>query len=205
MTEIYLVRHGETFAKTKENPLGVPFVCGSGSEISRSTTLTEEGKEGMRKVGEQYKDTKFDAVCVISDLIRSEQSAVEFLKGAGQTDFELVIDPRVSEIHYGDDDGMPEDKIKAKKDEFFKDREKTGRTGEDYDKARGGETFAQAGVRMREALIDIASKYPGKKVLIVSHSGSIRALMGNVVPGQDLKFGEVVKFKVEGENIQQVL
>jgi broad specificity phosphatase PhoE len=197
-TEIYLVRHGETFAKTNENQLGMPFVCGSGSEICRITHLTDNGKKQMYEVGEKYKNTKFDLV-VVSDLPRSIQSAEEFLKGSGQEKLikEIVSDARLTEIDYGEDDGVAEEEIKEKKRNFFADKTKTA---EEYDKLRGGETFAEAGKRMREAILDISRKCPNKKVLIISHSGSMRALAGNIVPGQDLKFGEVLKIVCDGQD-----
>lgn len=194
-TKIFIVRHGETFAKTSQNELGMPFVCGSGSEISRNIHLTPNGKMQMEKNGGNYRDVKFD-ICIISDLIRSRETAEAFLKGAVQEGAETLVDPRVTEINYGEDDGISEDIVKQKKKTFFADETKTA---EEYDLSRGGETFFQAGIRMRDAIKDISEKYPEKKILIISHSGSMRAFTGNIIPGQDLKFGEVLKVGVHGD------
>jgi broad specificity phosphatase PhoE len=199
-TEIFLVRHGETYAKTNENELGLPYVCGSGSRISRNTHLTENGKQQMFGVGEKYKYVTFDVV-VISDLVRSRESALAFLDGAGQNvlQAQIIENPNITEIDYGQDDGVSEEKIKEKKKNFFSDPNKTA---VEYDTLRGGETFEQAGKRMKNALTEIAQTYPNKKVLIISHSGAMRAFAGNIVVSQDLKFGEVMRIKANGENLE---
>lgn len=200
MSEIFLVRHGETFAKTSENELGVPFVCGSGAEISRNTHLTPNGKEQMFKVGQDYVGQNFDVV-IISDLVRSRESAEEFLKGAGQEQLidSLIINENISEINYGEDDGVAEEKVKEKKKKFF--AENPQYNGDLTFAFPGAESFARAGERMRKQIKKIAKEYPGKKVLVISHSGSMRAFMGNVISGQDLKFGEVIKLKSDGAKV----
>jgi broad specificity phosphatase PhoE len=202
MTYIYLVRHGETFAKTVENELGAPFVCGSGSEISRSTHLTENGKQQMFQVGQNYKDVSFD-IAIVSDLVRSRESAEEFLKGAGQLSLvdKIIVYEGVTEIDYGTDDGMLEATVKEKKKLFFSDSTKTA---EDYDNFRGGETYSAASARMKQTLFNLAKNNLDKNILVLSHSGSMRAFLGNVVPGQDLDFGQVVKLAFDGEVLHLV-
>lgn len=202
-TEIFLVRHGETFAKTTNNPVGAPFVCGSGSEVSRNTHLTDAGKEGMFKVGQNYEGVQFDAV-IVSDLIRSRESAEAFLEGAGlpSMENEIIVDPRITEINYGEDDGVAEEIVKEKKKKFF--AENPQYNGDLSFAFPGAESFKSAGERMRNAISDISKQYAGKKVLIISHSGAMRAFTGNVVPGKDLKFGEVIKIKGNGENLELI-
>jgi uncharacterized phosphatase len=210
MTEIFLVRHGETYAKTIENELGEPFVCGSGSELSRDTHLTDNGKKQMYEVGKNFQSTIFDIV-IISDLIRSKESAEEFLKGAGQENLinEMMVDPDISEINYGEDDGVSELKVKEKKQKYFADYPEHNNNFEFA--FPGAESFAKAGKRMRDALVNITNKYPNKKVLILSHSGSMRALHltgqisepdTGIAIGQDLKFGEVMRLKFIDEKLE---
>lgn len=210
-TEIYLVRHGETYAKTIENSLGIPYVCGSGSEISRKTHLTGKGKQQMFEIGkENFLNTKFDMV-IISDLIRSRESAEALLAGSGEQNngVKIIVNSRVTEINYGEDDGISEEVVKEKKKKFFElHPEKNG----DFNFAfPGAESFTQAGERMKKALLEIAKTNPGKIILVVSHSGSIRALFltgqvidshSKIVIGQDLKFGEIMKLTSDGEKLQ---
>lgn len=203
MKEIFLVRHGETYAKTNENDLGEPFVCGSGSEISRNTHLTENGKKQMFEVGEQYKEVDFDMV-IVSGLVRSYESALAFLKGAEKENLidEIIVNPGVTEINYGEDDGVAEKIVIEKKKKFFK--EFPDKNGDLSFAFPGAESFQEAGSRMREEIKKIYKKHAGSKILVVSHSGSMRALVGNVVPGKDLNFGEVVKISFSKDGDIQV-
>jgi broad specificity phosphatase PhoE len=153
----------------------------------------------MFEVGQNYKEVDFDVV-IVSDLVRSRESAEAFLKGAGKENLidKIIVNQGVTEINYEEDDGVAEAKVKEKKKKFF--TENPDKNGDLSFAFPGAESFADAGERMKKTLKKIDEEYPGKKVLIISHSGSMRALVGNVVPGKDLNFGKVVKIKIDNED-----
>jgi broad specificity phosphatase PhoE len=136
------------------------------------------------------------------------------LAGSGDQNksVEIIVDPQVTEINYGEDDGVGEELVKEKKKKFFAEYpEKNG----DFDFAfPGAESFAAAGKRMKNALLEIAKKYPGKKILVVCHSGSMRALHltghisdpnSKVAIGQDLKFGQIMLLVSDGEGLEVII
>jgi broad specificity phosphatase PhoE len=45
----------------------------------------------------------------------------------------------------------------------------------------GGETFAQLDRRATEAMRELCDRYPGDTVVVVSHGGSIRAMVGTAL------------------------
>ena len=215
MKKLYVVRHGETVAKTNKNAEGVldPLVSGW-----LDTPLTEKGIGEMFAVGKKYKDIRFDAV-FCSPLIRSRQSAKAFLEGAGQSDLYLQIVelPELLEINYGRHEGMSASEVDKEKKAFF---------GTDEGKAVDGlgysfpgthpeygeqESFRVGADRYAQALKNLASSNDGQNILVISHSGVMRALQlcGKIQSagaeiGKDLKFGEVILLESDGEKLDLV-
>lgn len=207
----YVVRHGETEAKTNPEEKGGPLVSGR-----LNTPLTAKGINEMFGVGEKYKNTKFDIV-YISPLTRSEQSALAFLKGAEQMHIELIEDGAIIEINYGPHEGKPASQVDLEKKAFFGSDEGKKVDGLGY-KFPGlhpefgeQESFREGAERFSNALKRLAKENLGKNVLVISHSGIMRALQltGKITSagaeiGKDLKFGEVIKIKSDGESLELI-
>jgi broad specificity phosphatase PhoE len=208
-TTFYIVRHGETEAKANPTENGGPLVSGR-----LNTPLTEKGISEMKKVGEGYKNIKFDKV-FISPLTRSEQSALAFLEGAEQMHIELVEDGAIIEINYGPHEGMPASEVDKIKKAFFGSEEGKQVDGLGYSfpgehpEYGKQESFREGAERFSSALKRLAKENPGQNVLVISHSGIMRALQltGKITNngaeiGKDLKFGEVIKVTSNGENLE---
>jgi isoleucyl-tRNA synthetase len=154
-----LVRHGETDL----NKQGI--IQGSNVDVP----LNKIGKEQAKKAGEKLKDQKFD-VLICSDLTRAKETASIIGKAVG---LEISkTSPLLRERDLGDWSGKAVDEIraqhKAKKDHkgaaFIR---VTPENGEPFD------VFMARARRVHDWLI---KEYAGKKILLVSHAGFIKAL-----------------------------
>lgn len=207
LMHFFIVRHGETEAKNNPLERGGSLVSGH-----LETPITKKGKEDMEKVGAQYKDIKFD-VCYISPLARSRESAAAFLKGAEQEWLleDLKVREDLIEINYGPHEGMPVSVVSKIKKDFFESPEGKKVDGLGYifpgmHPIYGEQESFRAGAsRYSLALKKIAQENPGKNILVISHSGVMRALQlcgeissRGVAIRQDLKFGEVIELVSDG-------
>jgi broad specificity phosphatase PhoE len=205
----YIVRHGETEAKIGN------LVSGH-----METHLTENGKREMFEVGEKYKNVKFD-VAYISPLMRSRESAEAFLKGAEQEHLidKLIVEGDLIEINYGPHEGMDAEQVRALKNKFFDSEEGKKVDGLGYafpgthPKYGEQESFRQGADRYEKVLKKIGREIGldenSKNVLIISHSGVMRAMQlceklksAGAEIGKDLQFGEVLVVESDGENIK---
>ncbi|MGN6444947.1 histidine phosphatase family protein [Amnibacterium sp.] len=147
MTDLVLVRHGET----EWNRVG---------RVQGRTDLplNDTGREQARATARRLRGDRFDAV-VASPLSRAAETADLIADGLGIGPVELVDD--LVERHYGDAEGM---------------------TGADLDARWGGrleaqETREEVVARVTPALLAIAQRHPGPRVLVVSHGGVIGSLV----------------------------
>lgn len=186
MTEIWIFRHGETEVKVLGKEFGGPLVCGH-----FKTKLTDRGKEQAFVVGTQHIQIPFD-ICYVSKLERSEESAIEFLRGAKQRHVEIVDDKNLDEVNYGGHDGMKEELVKKDKENYFANNpsgtsfafsgDTTTLQGDEKkeflereEKYGRAESFDEAGKRYFETLQKIAKENQGKRILVLGHSGAMRA------------------------------
>ena len=147
MTDLVLVRHGET----EWNRIG--RVQGR-SDIP----LNDTGREQARETGRRLSDGAFDAV-VASPLSRAAETARIIAAELDTDDVELIDD--LVERDYGGAEGM---------------------TGAEIDAAYDGklvarETRRATVQRVEPALLALAERYPGQRVLVVSHGGVIGSLV----------------------------
>jgi len=105
---------------------------------------------------------------VTSDLIRARQTAHEL---AEISDLNAELEPRLREINVGDWVGMTNEQVFAAHPDF---REALY-AGRDARRSATGETGAEAGARVAEALLDMAESSPaGSTVVAVGHGFSLR-------------------------------
>jgi broad specificity phosphatase PhoE len=162
MTEFYVVRHGETAANNRN------IVQGQ-SDIP----LNETGLAQAARLAERLQTVSFDAV-YSSDLDRAMRTARIIAPG-----LEPIPSPALREWDLGDWVGRPFDEVKRlypdEVDGFLHDREELQITG--------GESKREAYGRIDRLLDELAEKESGKRLLLVTHCGVIRAMLKHVLGG----------------------
>lgn len=157
MTELYLIRHGETEMNTK----GV-YYGWTDCELSEKGVVQSEDLADIL----QYVD--FDVV-ISSSLVRSVTTAVIV---SGYAPDEIIKDDRLRELNFGDWEGMHHIEIKEKH------REAWDKWSSDWENASPpkGESFLEIYIRVKSCIEDILKEHKGKKILVVSHHGTMRII-----------------------------
>lgn len=157
--KLIIVRHGETEENVKRIIQG-----------QTHGTLSKKGQEQARKVGEHLKNEKIDVIYV-SDLKRTIDTAAEIIKH--HPDIEVIYEPRIRERNLGIFEGK----------HFTKLHEHVKNSGIDYFefKPEKGESIPEANNRIIEFYNEIIEKHSGGTVLIVSHGGTIAALLLHIL------------------------
>jgi broad specificity phosphatase PhoE len=171
------VRHGETDWNRKRRWQGL-------SDLS----LNEFGREQARALAEELEAIPLSAVYA-SDLRRAHETALIVGERKG-----LAVTPmrELREVDVGSWTGVPYDEVKERfPDAYTQMRTRSGRGWE------GGETYAEMGRRVLEAMRRIARKHPGDVVLVVTHSGPIRTVRAHAL-GLDFATDRSAAPHVEG-------
>lgn len=155
MTELYLVRHGETDWNRAHRIQG-----------STDIPLNDTGRGQATTTGRLLAGRQWDAI-VASPLSRAFETASLIARevGLGEPEIEAAIVER----NYGAAEGMTGFEIDA----LYPD-------GADVP---GRESREDVVARALPALIAIADRHPGQAVIVVSHGGVIRSVLNAVQPG----------------------
>ncbi|NLK36434.1 MAG: alpha-ribazole phosphatase [Gracilibacteraceae bacterium] len=156
-TEIYLIRHGETDMNTK----GVYY---GWTDVG----LSEKGIMQAEDLADILQDVQFDAV-ISSSLVR----AVETASIVSGYDPDMIIkDERLRELNFGAWEGIHHRELKEKHKEALE------KWSSDWKNTAlpGGESFFEIYIRVKSSIEDILKEYKGKRVLIVSHQGTMRII-----------------------------
>jgi len=154
MTELYLVRHGETdwnAARRIQGRTDIP--------------LNETGREQARRAGELLARRRWDGLYA-SPLGRAHETAAIIGERIGIR--EVVHVEALIERDYGEAEGMAFDEIEALYPEGVR--------------APGQETREEVAARVVPALLELAARHPGERLLLVSHGGAIRSVLQTVEP-----------------------
>jgi probable phosphoglycerate mutase len=154
VTEILLVRHGETDWNRERRFQG-----------HADPPLNDDGREQARELAERVSGEDITAVYT-SDLLRARETA-EILAAA--LDAEVVALRELREIDVGSWQGLTWPEIEQRHPEG------AARWHQDGHGWDSGETYEQLGERIVAALAEIASNHPGQRVLVVGHGGTVRA------------------------------
>ena len=156
-TELYLIRHGET----ELNTAGVFYGwtdCG----------ISEKGVMQAEDLADILQEVSFDAV-ISSNLCRAVVTAAIV---SGCTPDEIRKDERLRELNFGDWEGLHFKEIREKhKNEWEKWSSDWKNTAPPK-----GENFLEFYLRIKSSIEDILSEFKGKRVLIVSHQGTMRVI-----------------------------
>lgn len=146
MTELLLVRHGETDWNREGRLQG-----------HADPPLNDAGRAQAREVARRLAHVQLHAA-YSSDLLRASETAKIILARRGVP---LGTDPGLREIDVGSWSGLTRKEIEQR---FPGMHEHDGESRGDHLE------------RVLQAVLRIAEKHPGERALIVSHGGSLRAL-----------------------------
>jgi probable phosphoglycerate mutase len=135
-------------------------------------SLNERGREQARALADELEAVPYGAVYA-SDLRRAHETARIVAERKG-----LAVTPmrELREIDVGSWTGLSYDEVKERfPDEYEQMRTRTG-TGWER-----GETYAEMGRRILEALRRIAREHPSEAVLVITHSGPIRTVRAHAL------------------------
>jgi probable phosphoglycerate mutase len=152
MTELVLIRHGETDMNRELRFQGQVNVG-----------LNAIGLEQARRLATRMTGEKADAVYV-SDLLRAQQTASPI---AVQLALQPVPDTGLREQDFGRVDGMRVDDIKEQHPEAW---EGWLRFEEDYCMPEG-ETTRQFHARVMDSVYRMVAAHPGQTLVVVTHGG----------------------------------
>ena len=122
--------------------------------------LNDIGVKQAKKISEELKSNHFD-ICFCSPLSRAKSTAIQILKYHRNT--KIVYDSRLMELSKGLLEGkhLNSEKVLKNEDKYILKKYKI-------------ESKYDFFLRVSGFISEIESKYSGKKILIVSHSGTIK-------------------------------
>jgi len=179
MTELYLVRHGETdwnAARRIQGRTDIP--------------LNDTGREQARQAGELLARRRWDAVYA-SPLSRARETAAIIGERVGIT--EVGTRDALMERDYGAAEGLDFDELAARYPEGVH--------------AEGQESREDVGHRVGSALVELADSHPGESLIVVSHGGAIRAVLQLADPGTQhprITNASVHSFRVQDGTLQLI-
>jgi isoleucyl-tRNA synthetase len=179
--KLFIMRHGEGDHNAKE------IVS---SSLEPTYSLTEKGKQEVKKAAARLKDQQIDLVFV-SPLTRAQETAEIVLENLKSSP-EVITESRIAEIDCGNLEGKS---ISQWRKRFDKDSDRY------RDNPHKGESSAMVQKRVTEFLNEVQKKYPGKNILLVTHGIVLNRCLHYFygVPNEKLakslsKTGEVLEF-----------
>ncbi len=158
MTEIWLVRHGQTDWNLEgrlQGQLDVP--------------LNETGLDQARQMAATLEGRKFSALYA-SDLMRARQTAEIISK---VVNLPIQFDRRLREISQGDFEGMLFSEVVKQFESALEDRARNPVNS----RLPGGESVAEVAERVRACMDDIACLDVKEPVLVVAHGLAIATIL----------------------------
>lgn len=143
------------------------------------------GMEGWKQLTLATQHTEWDVI--IAPPVRRCHDFARLL--AQRLDCEFVVDERFCELDFGEWVGLSQAEISARDPELLKQYYFQPRRF--Y--APGGESMEFFMDRVHRGWDDLLTAYAGKRVLILTHSGVIRALLGKAL---DLLYQKTLRFEV---------
>lgn len=177
ITKIYFVRHGETRANVKRLLFG-----------HLDWDLTVKGIKQAKNVGASLALAQRYDYIISSPLKRAKHTAkiiAKSLVGAGLAPAQkIIIDKNLIEKSEGNWEGK----------DFWQVRKKDSKNYYKWiknpfkNKSPKGESVSDMDKRVRKFYKTVLKKYPGKNIIVVSHSGPIRLFILNILKANIDKF-----------------
>lgn len=173
MTELYLIRHGQTNA----NAQGLK----QGTINSDITYLNEVGLAQAQNLAQKF-DISFADRIICSPLERTKKTA-SILNASH--DLPITYDERLLEISYGQWDGQKNSDLRAKYPDVFNFY--WNDVLPSYVKyATDGEKFEDVIARVHDFRLDMLDKYPDEKIIVVTHGFTVKAFALDTLRPNDL-------------------
>ncbi len=158
MTRIILVRHGQT-----------PWNLDKIFRGSRDIPLNDQGREEARLAGEWLKGETIHAAYA-SPLSRARDTGEAIARHHGLPVSDL---PGLTDLNYGDWEGMPLTEVKEKYADLYRQWETAPHTV----RFPHGETLDEVKARALEAVEAVVSRHPGQVVLLAAHRAVNKVLI----------------------------
>jgi 2,3-bisphosphoglycerate-dependent phosphoglycerate mutase len=155
VTTILLARHGESDWNRSNQWQGFA-----------DRPLTERGRQQGAELATRLANTDLDAV-YSSDLQRARDTAETVARSRG---LEVVTTPDLREVDVGSWAGLTREEAEVRFPDAYLRWLRGGEGWED------GETYEQLSERVLSAVRRIAAENDGRRVLVVAHGGTIRAV-----------------------------
>jgi probable phosphoglycerate mutase len=162
-TTIFLIRHGETVL--------TPFKKFSG-DGPLNPELTHIGLEQAEKVARAVANLNPEVI-IASPLRRTTQTAEALSRLTG---LPIIFEDEWIECSFGIWDGMSIDEVKEKYPADYQ-----AWISSTAFAPPEGESYDSVAQRVEFALDKIASEYPGQRVVVVTHNGTIKSAVKNVI------------------------
>ncbi len=179
MTELYLVRHGETDWNRQRRIQGLTDI-----------PLNDTGRAQARVTGRLLARRSWDAVYA-SPLSRARETAEIIAAELGVP--EPTVLAAIVERNYGAAEGLDWIQIETR---FPRGVDVPGR-----------ESREEVGARVVPALLRLAEERAGQSLVVVSHGGAIRAVLNEVEPSAShgmITNGSVHSFRLEDGALQLI-
>jgi broad specificity phosphatase PhoE len=159
MTELLLVRHGETDWNAERRFQG-----------HADPPLNDIGRRQARELADELAGERIDAVYT-SDLARARETAAILAERGG---IPVVALPELREIDVGEWQGLTWPEIEERYPEGVRAWHETGNGWQQ------GETYDELGARILTVLRRIVAEHAGERVLVVGHGGTVRAIRAHL-------------------------
>lgn len=160
MTELWLIRHGQTDWNLEGRLIG-----------QTDLPMNPAGFAQVEELAARLDGHRFSAV-YSSDLLRARQTA-EIL--SRRLSLPVHYDPRLREINQGDWEGEVFETITERYPQIIAALQ----TDPLHVRPPGGETLAELDGRLRAALDDLTASHPNESVLVVSHGLALAVLLAH--------------------------
>jgi broad specificity phosphatase PhoE len=159
---LILIRHGHTAGNSS-----------GGLKMSgwTDTSLSDRGRLQVACLARRI-SSEPAAVVYTSPLLRAQETARPVAAAAGA---ELRLEPDLREIHCGEVDGWPVEKVQRLHPGLW---EANLRQDDEGFRWPGGESYRELRERSLGAVRRIAAAHPGERVLVVTHAGVISQIVG---------------------------
>lgn len=158
MTELLLVRHGETLWNSQGRLQG-----------QQDSPLSALGLAQAQAIANRLRDEPFTAI-YSSDLQRAYLTAQAIATVCGQP---IIVDERLRERAYGVFEGLTEAEAEAKHPELFSGY----RTPTPEFAVPGGESLAALRQRAVTVFQELVNRHPGERIVVVAHGGLLSAFL----------------------------
>ena len=185
-TELWLVRHAESTGNRDGLLQGQ-------ADLPLSSLGHRQARALADRLLKAHRRTPFSAL-VSSDLMRTRETADSI---GMALNLRIDLDRRLREIDIGAWAGLNLEQIAAKfpaEYALWQDRHPDMRRG-------GGESYQDAHDRITPTLTEISEQHPGKRILVVTHGGVLRAYLAGLM---GLSLGRIWHLSIGNSSITRV-